>query len=83
MSKYKGPNRIISTERLVELIAAENTLMALEDGGVSEWNGFLPSLLLYHLQEGCSEGIWSLFPEEILEDIGDYTLSFPIVEEGI
>ena len=72
------PMRVIPTSRLVELLAAENKLMALEDAGVRAWDGYLYALARYISIDGYSEGIWSLFPEEVLEDVENLGPVFPI-----
>lgn len=81
MEDFLKQNRIIRTDRLVELLAAENKLMALEDGGVLQWEGYLPSLLLYHLNDPYSRGIWSLLPDEILEDVVNLKGTYNIIKE--
>ena len=81
MEKFEydeDPMRVIPTSRLVELITAENKLLALEDAGVREWEGYTHAIIRYVSIEGYSNGIWSLLPEDVWDNLQELEHAFPI-----
>lgn len=59
----------ISEERLKELEDAEAKLLALEAGGVDNWEGYGLSLEHYHKEKEIEESLESLVENEIYEII--------------